>query len=815
MNTLRGRWSGTMSRAAKGLSISCVVGFAVCAAAQADGAAVPINIEAQPLASALSAWSKQTGFNTLVLDEHVKLDATSAPLSGNHTPREALSLLLKNTNLTYEFANEKTVTIRVLDPSLQQKAQAEPRMHNIAAREETTRPARKSKASAAEASDDEMEIVIVSAQRRETRLLETPISVGVLSGKNMDNSTSRGVSDAITQVGGVSLVETLPGDTRIAIRGVVPGIGTSTTGYYLDEVPFALITTSTLPDANAYDLARVEVLRGPQGTLYGVNSLSGVVRILTNDADLNNFESKGRARTSTTEGGGGNYGGDFAVNVPLIEGKLAIRGVASYSELSGFMDSSLTGERRINDTQAQAYRVKVNYQATDDLSVKFGVSRSDIDNGAPSSSGDDLTTVFSGNQGDRRVYNTYNLNAEYSFPRVSLLSSTSYIDYTYDNRPELLLSGTDRLNYANHVNLRSFSQEFRLASQLLGQWRWSAGGIYKDTKESQTQNAMPLFPAIYSVKEHSKSWATFGEVSRLFAGDKLELTLGARYFEDELLTTQQSDFFGGPVVVPRTADSDKVTGRVVLSYKPSDDHLVYGSVSTGFRSGLNQTPAVTIRDPTFSAVSPDSLINYEIGGKGELASGKVTYDTAVYYMKWKDAQQSLILPVGFVARVNAGEASGAGIDASLTYRPVPALSLNASVGWNDLKFDEDVLQTGLVLFAKDSRVNNSPEWTGSVGASYRLATSVDADVVFSTNFNYRSKVALRFLTAGLLEQSVSDPQRTLDASIGFERDRWTVEIYGDNLLNETDAITPPDITSALESVRQRPRTLGVQATFNY
>ena len=221
-------------------------------------------------------------------------------------------------------------------------------------------------ADTAAAEDDE---IVVTAQRREQRLLDTPVSIGVLSGATLERAGSRSVADALSQVGGVSLIERAPGNVQVTIRGVVadPAAGTSTTGYYLDEVPFSFITLSQLPDTSAYDLARVEVLRGPQGTLYGANALSGVVRVLGNDPDPDRLETNGRLRLSTTRDGSENYQGDLMLNVPLADGKVAIRGVVSYADLSGYIDSNLSGVRDINATKARNYRLKLLFRPVDAL----------------------------------------------------------------------------------------------------------------------------------------------------------------------------------------------------------------------------------------------------------------------------------------------------------------------------------------------------------------------------------------------------------------------------------------------------------------
>lgn len=659
------------------------------------------------------------------------------------------------------------------------------------------------------------EIVVSSQRRGDERLVETPVSIGVLTGDSLDRGSSRSVADVLNQVGGVTLIESRPGQSDIAIRGVVAGAGTSTTAFYLDELPFAFIDQTQAPDASAYDLERVEVLRGPQGTLYGANALSGVVRILTKDADLHQLEAKGRGRGSSTQGGGDNYGGDLAVNVPIIEGKLAVRGVASYADYSGYVDSRITGEQEINDAQTQAYRLKLNYQATDQFSVKFGLSHSQIDTGAPSYSFDDLTTPFSGAQSDDRGYDAYNLVLEYRGDSFSVLSATSYLEYELDTNSEILLSGTSRLNYLNRFAIDILSQEVRFNSSLDGPWQWSAGGFYKEAKQDQYQNASPTFPNPFADYNESQSYAVFAELTRSF-GERFELTGGLRYFNDELTSIEKSNFFNTPLTPPREATFDRITGRLILKYTLSDDYMMYGSVASGFRSGLNQTSAVTSLDPSFPSVKPDSLVTYEAGAKGTLWDGKAVFDTAVYFTKWSDTQQSIVIPAGFGARVNANGASGLGVDASLLFQPNDNLTLQASLGWNDLTFDDDLLQRGVVLFREGARLNSSPEYTASLGGSFYFPVGL-ANVrgVTGANVNYSSLKVRRALTGVILAETDSDDITQANARLGVEAERWTAELFAENLFDEDGRVTAPDLTIGDQSVRLRPRTIGLQATFKF
>jgi iron complex outermembrane recepter protein len=799
-------------------------------------------IAPQPLGDALEQWAVQNG-KQLMFDADLAAGKTTRGAAAGLSEMETLSRLLDGTGLVYRVLNDRTISIFPRDgaanavgtstamPALS-TSEVDDRDPVHLAQSDASAENSSSQADAssdANAADQETSLqeVIVTAQKRAERLQDVPISVSVLSGFDLDRDSSRGVSDVLNQVGGVSVFDLHPGETKITIRGVAadPFVGTSTAGYYLDEIPFSFISIVQLPDANAYDLSRVEVLRGPQGTLYGANALSGVVRVLTQDAELDEFKAKARVRASNTKHGTDNHSGDLAINVPLVPGKLAVRGVASYSQYGGNITSAEPGgalTNRINDSEAQSYRLKATYHASENLSIKLGLTRSMLDNGAYDRSYADMTTPFSANQGDERQYDAYNLIAEYAWPAFSLLSSTGYVDYSADTNEEGLLSLDPRfaLNFLNSWGLRSFSQELRLSSHLSGPWQWSVGAIYKDTTQEHLQLALLFSPQPFIEDTASQSYAVFGETTRSLADGRFAVTGGLRYFSDRLVSQELSNFFG-PGTSARRSDFDQVTGRVVLTYKPQTDRMLYGAVATGFRSGQHNGTFITGLYPQFNEIKPDSLTTYELGIKSAVAQGAFTYDASVYYTDWKDIQQGLVVPPGFVAGLNAGKADGLGADVSMAYRPVGALVLQANLGWNALEYAQDILVTdsdnnSVVLFPKGTRLNNSAEWTGSVGGTFRAASPfADADWIVSTNYVYRSRIDSRALNRTLVSVTQSDALRSLKASVGLERQRWSVNLYGDNLLNNLDPITPPDALYDGTSVRQRPRTIGLQATFQY
>ena len=208
--------------------------------------------------------------------------------------------------------------------------------------------------------------IVVTAQKREERLQDVPIAITVLQGKLLDESSAVSLFDALGNVPGVAITGAQNaalqgGGAQLTIRGVTAGApslaGTSPIAYYLDGVPFGLVKSAVVPDLAPYDLNRVEVLRGPQGTLYGASAEDGVVRVITNNPDLENFDIKTRLSDGTTQHGGNNYQGDLAVNVPIIEDMLAARAVVGQENLSGWINSPV--RNHVNDERLTTARLKV------------------------------------------------------------------------------------------------------------------------------------------------------------------------------------------------------------------------------------------------------------------------------------------------------------------------------------------------------------------------------------------------------------------------------------------------------------------------
>lgn len=676
--------------------------------------------------------------------------------------------------------------------------------------------------------------IVVTAQKREESLQKVPISIAVLGGRALDRQSSGGTLAALTLVPAVAQsTSDAGGMTQISIRGVAPAVpfggGSSTTGYYIDSIPFALVRTAAVPSTNVYDLSRIEVLRGPQGTLYGASALNGVVRILTNDADPTKWEFKARGGVSTTKGGDASFRTDAAVNVPLIADRLAIRIVGGVERLGGWIDQPVRGKRNANSSLSDDVRVKLDARPTDRLRIDLEawLSRSQYDAANYADDAGNQSTPLP--QPGSTKYGAYNAKVTYDLPFMTISSATSKIyfrqkiltDFSYAAPidPHLLQLYSD-------LPARVFSEELLLNSNGDGPWRLSAGAFYRKANDDRYQT----LPAVLAGKaiswsDRSKSYAVFGQITRTFADDRFELTGGLRYFHDDVdtvtLTPPNSLLPAGKASVKAHA----VTPRVVATWLPNPHLTAYASYSQGFRSALNQTPLTLLAAPLPPAKS-DKLDNYEVGAKGSVGNGLLTYDVSAFYIKWNKVQQAGSLlygnpPVYISATINGVSASGFGTDVSLALHPTDALQVGGTFSYNDLKDDRDVTQNGIVLYPGGARLPFSPKYTASAFAIYTVPVNGDVDAVFKVSGNYRSREELRALGGGtqLTYCSVTGANQNAFCRSGAplfvnpnvdisSHSGKTFSVYVQNLTN-WNGLTDPSY-SPTTPFRARPRTIGVQ-----
>lgn len=810
------------------VAVACLMAVGVSAADPVQAAMKKQTlIPAQSLGSALQVLAKEREFQ-IVCRADLVANMQSVEVRGELTAEEALARLLSGTELTYRYLDEKTVTIVPVATAPAQKGKDDAAAVSREAQKdrgfwERFRVAEADAGDTAGVKEDsesstKVEEIVVTAQKREERLQDVPISISVLKGDDLDRSTYQGVRDTLNTVPGVSISTNHNDSSMITIRGVssiyARFSGSGISGYYLDTVPFALVKSSIVPDSNAYDLERIEALRGPQGTLYGAAALNGVVRVLTKDADLSEFELKARTSASRTDMSDSfNYRGDLAVNVPIVNEKLAARLVLGYQDQAGWIDRP--NKRDANGVENSNVRLKINAQPAPDFSIGLLAWRSRIDRSGPLRGDKDGKTEVSNPEPNSDDFDAFSMKLGYDAPSFAVTSMTSYLNYEVE-------SLTDFRPYGFPLTLHAlgdsdvFSQELLINSTSSGPWKSTVGAIYRKGDDG-VSNFYPEFSTTVPVEGYSdtsESYAVYGEVTRLLLSGKIELSAGLRYFSDQVGLENHL-----------TEDSvsttyDKVTPRFVLTWHPDENLTVYTSYAEGFRSGTQQSPTTAALGVPGS--KPDTLKNYEAGAKGRLFGNLVSFDAAAYYMDWQDAPQLLTVivntpggPIPGSALVNSESFSGLGVDLGLSVRPTNGLTLSANFNWNGLDSDADVFSGNTLVLAKGQRGGGSPEVT--VGASgdyvFRLGGGgYEGQIYASANH-----VSKQLVHANGLGTYVGKPITVSNLRFSLlSPQKWQASIFIDNAFNDRSSsyipgfAGPPPSGLSYMHTRPMPRTVGLQ-----
>ena len=797
------------------LCVLCILGIASPSFGQGAERPIQINLQAGDLADSLEKLGEQSGVQIMYQPDLARGIKVAAVI-GSMTVEQALAELLRNTKLRADRVNERTVVLKRAESSVRPAARTPDQSpHEISGEGNLTE-------------------IVVTAQKREERLQNVPISISVLKGAELDASTFLDTKDALSTVPGMANLTNLEtGGTQLSLRGVSASAGfvggSTPIAYYVDGVPFALIRSAYVPDANVFDLQRIEVLSGPQGTLYGASALNGVVRVITNDADLNDFDFKGRSSVSTTDHGGENYDGDMAINIPIIEGKLAMRIVAGDEHQSGWIDT--LAQNHSNDVDVGNERLKINAQPTDTLSMGLSVWHSEVSSGGPPFGSPSYQLPDANPMPDFNTFNAYGLSINDDLPYFSVSSTTSYLAYSDTGTQDFTPLGGP-VEFWTDTHSKVYSEELNFTSRLDGPWQWSGGLFYRNAQDSYYQNinfhagtpvsGTPEFADAFT--DTSKSEAVYGEVVRSFLEDLFELSAGVRYFHDDEGTHADlpSQFtLGSNPNGSSIATASATTPRAVFTWKPSRDLTAYASYGQGFRSGIPQDYLVAAKYP---AAQPDKLTNYEVGIKGNAFDQRLVYTAAAYYIHWAGVQQQIGVTESFGGNqttlfviANGQSASGPGAEFSVTARPVQGLDVTTTFSWNDLTVDHTIYSDGAPIFLKGDRLNLSPEFTGRLAMSYTFPLGNSGlKGQLSASENYTSVLYSVDLGLGGAANLPSNSQLIARARFSvMASDHWTISLFGDNLANYNGVVYAQAIPQSDGfDVRATPRTVGMRVDYH-
>jgi len=601
--------------------------------------------------------------------------------------------------------------------------------------------------------DTVLEENTVTEERFNSTIQNTPISISAFTGDQLSAAGLTRIEDLAHEIPGLSMRSAGPGLTEYEARGLASNGGAApTVGFYLDEIPLSPPAVSqsgkVVIDPNLYDIERVEVLRGPQGTLYGSGSMGGTVKVITNQPKLGVFEGSVQGTGSYTDGGGGNYGANLMLNLPLGE-KLALRIVLSDLHRSGWIDNKTVSPfpialtpnprgpvetapvtnvfRNANDEQLSGGRISLLYKPTDDLSVlataftqSLHLGGYDLLDGSPNSASPSRVSdahfeVFPLREGVRDNISIFGLTVNANLGFADLTSATS--DWgrlgvqTQDATESIYVANgggtqfTSSVPYSERDPSHQFSQELRLTSHDSGGLHWVAGAFFSDLHSVWNEigespaNATPTVPdGSYFI-----SWNDYGvRQTALFADgsykltDQWKLSAGVRWYKYKSHQDEFSWGYDGPNSTPPaqsqiTKASDKgFNPRVNLSYAPTADLTTYATVSKGFRpGGANQILPPPTSPPFCTAgalqFGPDAAWNYEIGEKAKLFDNWLTINSDVYYIKWTGIQQVLTLPCGYQFYNNAGDGRAFGPELEINAKLSSEWTGSFSGAWTDSK----------------------------------------------------------------------------------------------------------------------------------
>jgi iron complex outermembrane receptor protein len=636
-------------------------------------------------------------------------------------------------------------------------------------------------------SEGTLDEIIVTATKRSVLLQEVPASIVALSAQELLASGVKGLADVAALTPGVEFDRSAGGPlTNISIRGIDSTIGATTTGIYINDtaiqsrVNAASAIGSPLP--LVFDLQRVEVDRGPQGTLFGAGAEGGALRFITNEPGLDRLSGQATVEASSTRYGSASYEAGAAAGGPIIDNVVGFRASAWYRSDGGYIDriNPFTGgtvEPNSNGLDSEAARIAVLIQPYGGLRITPSVyyqSRysHDADIYYPAQSDPNAGEFRNGKllaQPTRDHFTLSTVKIEATGSVVDLTSITSYFDrraQTLTDTTQIigLVGGSVGLgggaggfgnplgpaypaSYAdagpqyNGLNQSFISEEFRLASaDAHARLSWVAGLFYIDARQHEPSNvysndvtSINGLPQGTSVLESDVTivdhqYALFGQAD-LKLTDKLKLTGGVRVARttfDSVAYAAGIFTTGVPPVATGSASETPVTPKFGISYQADRDNLYYFSAAKGYRVGGVNVPVPSYCTGSApSTYNSDSLWSYELGAKNTLFNGHLQIDTSAFHIDWSNVQQPVVLAnCGYTYLTNTGQARSDGFDLAAIALVGAHTKFGLSVAYTNSRFTKTVVSDGLVVVQSGDSIGLLPEvpspFNATVYAEYRL-----------------------------------------------------------------------------------------------
>jgi iron complex outermembrane receptor protein len=669
--------------------------------------------------------------------------------------------------------------------------------------------------------------IVVTATRRAELIKDIPFSVTALTGEELEARAVLNLSDFIQQVPGVMLVNRGAGANEITIRGLnanatqISSYQTTTVGYYLNDMPLSE-NPQAAGDVPLFDLQRVEVLRGPQGTLFGEGAPGGVIRYITNQPNLTKFEGAVAGQAFDYSHGAASYNGNLMLNAPLIDGKLAVRLVADYRNDGGFFDDYLgptltTVKKNANSSNTADVRLLVKWQATDQFDANFNFVHQ------KQNVGESNQSVMPNGQKMPGLENTdwvewslYNLTLNMKLPGVTLLSSSNYLTQTDFVFFALPAPAPFVQTQTQNEEIHNFIQEFRAVSDATDPLRWVLGAFYKDRHRDtglplnliDLSGATPELP-FFTIDDirNDKEYAVYGEANYDF-NKQFSIVLGGRYTHQKIsYTTDQVDLaafiFGFPTYTDIGSTSYNIfTPKASLLFHPTEDWNFYATIAKGFR-GPGVKNFYTGGQSTYGA---ETVLTYEVGAKASLLNKRLSVALAVYYNDWSNMQIPLTFGAPWQSEItNAGKARTEGVELETRF----AIDEHWQLGVSGAYAESKVLEYAVDPAAVGNQIGRDPKWTGSmfVDASYPITGLWKANG--HADYTY---IAARYDDIFNTPPELSS-YGIYNARLGVSRESLDLYVFGRNLANKFATYTGSVVNGGYSILS--PRAIGVGAAYRF
>jgi iron complex outermembrane recepter protein len=711
--------------------------------------------------------------------------------------------------------------------------------------------------------------VVVSATRRGNEVLQkVPETISVVSPTDLDEKGLGSLQDVAQLTPSVSVQSMSPGSNLVEMRGLsVFSLDLTNTqerplvAVYLDDTPISL--QSANPDLQVYDLERVEVIRGPQGTLYGASAMAGAIRFITKKPDLHDFDGSADTSLSETHHGGTNYSVRSAVNLPLIDDTFGLRLNGFRSVNSGYIDNIYSTPRDNDDASTQA-RAALRWHPVNGLNVDASMISYRLLAHGLSEVMTELRPYTDAAPTPQPLYDDlklYNVTVDWAPARYGEVVSSSSVmtrDLTQEQTASYLLGSAvfGQVTPSNSIlsyGIHTFTQEIRWISPAEQTLKTVVGAFYERSHKVISQNLptpgldAALGPGYQSVADygtpepddafygaidiHERQAAVFGEATYPIL-PKLNATLGVRYFNFKEDFNLYFTGFAGALApgVPAVQQGEErpsgVNPKAALAYSVSDAVMVFAEAARGFRYGGVNEPVPPVFCGSDLAqlgiqsapvtFGPDSLWSYTLGEKGTFADGLLRANLSGFFVDWKNVQTIKNLTCGYYFAEDKGDVTSKGIEAELETRPTKELTLGLNASFTDATAHGPIENLDA---ASGDRVPFFPRVITTLYGRYQINLSPGEKLVLSTDLTYRSNAFTEFSPEDPLYREIPS-SKLWNSSITYDRGRWAVALFGTNLTNDRlVTYIRPNTFGAIQPGDQvyvgRPRTIGIRGHVNF